>query len=362
MSLVHPFHPQKLLWHSDRIALMQSGQPTPAPISLEWDVSNICSHQCPFCSFGTKESHGYRQQHWQHFPFDRAMTLIPELVLAGVRSVTLTGGGEPLMHPKVSTIMAELSAHGMPWGLVTNGAALHGPAHDLIAQYARFVRVSLDAGTESSHQAMHRPAQPEFHRIIENMRLLVRDSAVSDRQIPLMVGASFCVTDQNYREIGIAAQLVKQLGGNYLEVRPTYPTDWRGDGWTNALTNVSAAIESLQDARLSCDGDGFQIVGMIDRFEALSKSPHDYDKCQIGPLTSVLGADGRLWHCCVQRGQTGFDLGNVLHAPFKDVWSQAQAKHIENVIDVKKCPKCRYANYNKILQGLQQDALHVAFV
>ena len=101
---------------------------------------------------------------------------------------------------------------------------------------------------------------------------------------------------------------------------------------------------------------------MIDRFEALAKPEKDYDRCQIGPLTTILGADGRLWHCCVQRGQPGFDLGNILEGSWAEVWQAAQEKRLVDRIDVKKCPRCRYDNYNRLLASVDADTMHVSFV
>jgi len=62
-----PFIPLKLLRHSDRVEAMLRGELT-FPIAIELDLSNRCPHNCPFCSFGTNESQGYRQQNWVTFP------------------------------------------------------------------------------------------------------------------------------------------------------------------------------------------------------------------------------------------------------------------------------------------------------
>ncbi len=353
-KIAHPFNAAKLLWHREKIELFRSGAFTKGPVSLEWDLSNVCPHDCGFCSFGTSESHGYRQQNWQSFPFDRAMSIIPELIECGVESVTLTGGGEPTIHPKFVAIAAALTP--LQWGLVTNGQLLTDARAEVVAEGAKFVRVSLDSGTQETHGKMHRPKKPCFDDIIDNIR------AMASRTTHPTIGASFCVTDTNFHEIGICAAKLKDAGANYLEVRPTYPTTWRGDGWDFALSNVTSAINALSDARASHENGTFKIIGMIERFDSLSNYSKGYSKCQIGPLTSVLGADGRLWHCCVQRGMDGFCIGNVLDGPFADVWASAQAKRMADVIDVKQCPRCRYDGYNALVQGLDTDAMHLAFV
>lgn len=361
-SVAHPFNPGKLLWHRAEIEAMFAGEQTRGPVSLEWDLSNVCNHDCAFCSFGTKESDGYRQQNWKHFPTDRAFALVPELAAAGVQSITFTGGGEPLMHPKASEVMAAVRDAGMSFGLVSNGYLLREKVRKVVAESAVFLRVSLDSGTPETHQVMHRTNGLQFLEILDNIKAVIDEAKSLNRARPLTVGASFCVTDRNWSEIGQCAAQLKAIGANYLEVRPTYPTTWRGDGWDMALSNISNAQRALTDARDAYNDDAFQIIGMLDRFASLENPEKGYTKCQIGPLTSVLGAEGSLWHCCVQRGQDAFKLSNVLHQTFASAWSEAQAKRMADIIDVGKCPRCRYDGLNRILQGVESQSMHLEFI
>lgn len=362
VNVAHPFNPGKLLWHRKEIEQMFAGTPTSGPVSLEWDLSNTCNHGCAFCSFGTEESQGYRFQNWQKFPTERAFALVPELAEAGVQSVTFTGGGEPLMHDKAPELMQAVHDAGIAFGLVTNGALMNAKVRDVLSKHAVFVRVSLDSGTPETHRIMHRTRVLQFDDILKNMAALIASADGHKRTRPLTVGASFCVTDTNWSEIGQCAARLKAIGANYLEVRPTYPTTWRGDGWDFALTNISNAVRALTDARDAYNDDTFQIIGVLDRFASLENPEKGYSKCQIGPLTSVLGAEGSLWHCCVQRGQDAFKLSNVLKQSFADAWKEAQAKRMADIIDVGKCPRCRYDNYNRLLEGIESQSMHQDFI
>lgn len=356
-----PFNAAKLLWHRDKLALATAGQWPAGPISVEWDLSNSCGHGCLYCSFGTTESNGYRQQNNVHFPALRALGLVEELHAAGVESITFTGGGEPLNHPSAAAILHKTTTVGIPWGLVTNGQRLIGPSADLVAASATFVRVSWDAGKTTTHQHMHRTPGPQLDQIEMQMAAVI--TAARGREMaPLVVGASFCVTDDNCDEILIAAERLAAIGAAYLEVRPTYPTTWRGDGWGFALTRLDEARANLAAATRAMANGPLQIIGLIDRFAAVEGYSKGYTRCGIGPLTTVIGAEGSLWHCCVQRGREAFALANVIHQPFADAWAAAGAKHLADSIDVSKCPRCRYDSYNEILAGLPTDRMHTAFI
>lgn len=362
LTVAHPFNPAKLLWHRDKLAAIAANGWPQGPISVEWDFSNTCGHACPFCSFGTHESQGYRQQHLVHFPLPRALDLVRELKAAGVESITITGGGEPLNHPHAPRIVAAIIDAGIPFGLVTNGQLLRGPVARLLAQSATFVRVSWDAGTAATHQRMHRTPLPQLDLIEDQMRYLIGESRICGRTTPLVVGASFCVTDDNVLELPIAAERLDAIGASYLEVRPTYPTTWRGDGWNAALTRTDDARDSLLAAKMRVADRPLQIIGMTDRFAALEGYAKGYTRCGIGPITTVIAATGTLYHCCVQRGRDDFALANVLQQSFADAWAEAGRKQLADTINVDKCPRCRYDDLNRILEALPSDPFHAAFI
>lgn len=352
MLEVTPFTPFKLLWHGPRVKAMLAGQ-TVYPVSVEIDLANVCNHGCPWCSFN-----GFRQENWVKFPEGRIFTLLSELAECGTTSITFTGGGEPLVHQRAADIFTHAHCLGLQFGLVTNGRRLEGDVLDALRP-AVFVRVSLDAGRAQTHQMLHATATPEFERILTNMAKL-RIAAGPD----LTIGASFCVFDSNVGEIELAARRVKEVGGNYLEVRPVFPTDWRGGGFTNPLTNghVETARANLDRAK-QLNGDGFRVKGMIERFDQVENRAKSYTKCQIGALTTVINADGFIYHCCQQRGMPNFRAGSVLTAPFKDVWMNAQQRQMIADIDVTKCPPCRYDGYNSIIaEAFEHDGMHAQFL
>ena len=350
---ITPFTPFKLLHHSDRVRQMLAGV-TVFPVSVELDLSNICNHACPWCTFN-----GFRQDNWVHFPAARVQALIDELASLGVQSITFTGGGEPLVHPQAAQLIAHAHAKGLRYGVVTNGRRLEGHVATVLAQSATFVRVSLDSGTAQTHQLLHATATPEFERILANI------TAFTAMAPTVTVGASFCVFDVNVDEIEIAAARVKAAGGQYLEVRPVFPTEWRGGGFAQPLTDahVEQARATLAAAKAALDDDRFRVIGMIQRFDQVTDDRKPYSRCQIGPLTTVINATGDVYHCCVQRGVPEFKIGNVLNRTFADVWMTDAHRKLQAGIDVQTCPPCRYDGYNTIIdQAFEGNAMHKEFL
>jgi cyclic pyranopterin phosphate synthase len=348
-----PFSPLKLLRHSDKVQQMLAGERV-YPISVEIDLSNICNHACPWCNYN-----GFRQENWKSFPGPRMLSLLEELAICGVQSITFTGGGEPLVHGQAAEIFQRCADLGMQFGIVTNGRRLEGRVLDVLAASAVFVRVSLDAGTTQTHQLLHATATPEYERILSNMARL-RESAGPR----LTLGASFCVFDVNRHEIQLGAERVKASGANYLEVRPVFATEWRGGGFSNPLTQayIDEARANLEAAKALND-DTFRVIGMVQRFEQVHGKVKSYDTCRTGQLSTVINADGYIYHCCQQRGMPAFRAGSVLEAPFADVWWSAQQQAMAAAIDVNACPPCRYDGYNQLIsEAFLGDALHASYI
>lgn len=361
---VHPFNPLKLLAHGDRVRAMLAGQDV-FPISVELDLSLKCNHACAWCSFD-----GWRQANWIDFPAPRALTLIDELADCGVRSVTLTGGGEPLVHKAADDVMAKLAARGLAWGVVTNGFRLDGSRADLVARHARFVRVSLDAGDSETHRRIHAAPFDQFDLILDNLArtIALARTVRAPEAAPLTAGASFCVFDSNVHEIAKACQRLKEIGANYLEVRPVYPTEWRGgrqDDQGISEANIPVARATIEAARADLEDASFQVIGMVDRFDAVQSFRHAdfYDRCRITDLSTVISSDGQIYACCVHRGLAPFRGGSILEKPFRDVWLSEERKAMRDSIDIDKCPKCRYVGLNAVIHGaVLHDGMHSDFV
>lgn len=121
----------KLLKHLDRLRLLQQG--TAAPVLLCVAPTNRCQLACPHCCFRDR---------------DRALELSPALLwqttLAfaelGVKSVELTGGGEPTLYPELEAYVRLVDDKlGLPVGLNTNGLRTEG------VPWERFAWVRLNA-------------------------------------------------------------------------------------------------------------------------------------------------------------------------------------------------------------------------
>jgi molybdenum cofactor biosynthesis enzyme MoaA len=85
------------------------------PYNVEIYPADRCNIDCFFCSTaairGTDE-----------LPLSRIEELIGEFKTAGVRSIRLAGGGEPLFHRKTKDMLRAIAASGIPLENITTNA------------------------------------------------------------------------------------------------------------------------------------------------------------------------------------------------------------------------------------------------
>ena len=90
---VKQFKGDKIFQHLDRLAQWQRGE-KPVPVTVEIDSTNLCNLKCYYCSFGE-----YIKNDRVSLNREDMLRVIGEMAGLGVRGLTFTGGGEPLVNP-----------------------------------------------------------------------------------------------------------------------------------------------------------------------------------------------------------------------------------------------------------------------
>jgi len=273
------------------------------PITCEIDPSNRCMLSCSFCLFKDRLKDCQVDLDW-----DIYCNLIQELKQGGTKSITFTGGGEPLLNPRFNDMVKLACDMGFQIGLITNGVLLDR-VNCLDSFY--FIRISLDAATAETYKKIK--GKPMFYEVLANVDRAVIRTKGSDKTV---IGLSFVVCEQNKKEVEKMPQLAKDFGVNYLQIKPAWIDGDIFNGYEDVLGQENVILMRRQKAR-------------------------DHSSCQIAGYVGIVNADGSVYFCCQHRGNPYFQLGFLQDAPFLDLWKKR--KNLQP--DITKCPMCRYTNY-----------------
>ncbi|HYM60342.1 MAG TPA: radical SAM protein [Thermoanaerobaculia bacterium] len=150
------------------IAAIANGTSTQGPVHIELDLTDRCNVACYFCNqqdLRTKEQ----------IPLKRTTELIDELAATGLKSVRLSGGGDPLFHREILDVLDHLALRNVIVdNLTTNGVALNEQvATRLVANHAREVIFSLNAADATDYARMMQVKPALFDKVLANVRRLV---------------------------------------------------------------------------------------------------------------------------------------------------------------------------------------------
>lgn len=346
------FNHLKILNHLDRIEALDEGK-KPFPVSCEIDPSNLCNHKCVWCYFAKS-----RKSIQENIPKKILFNVIKELAEGGTKSITFTGGGEPLANPSTIDAIKLTKGSGIQCGLVTNGGLLSENINKIIIQNCSFVRISLDAGTFETHRQLHKPKNEKndnFNNIMKNIENLVIERERKHKNITIGVG--FLVHKTNYMEIQALAEILKNVNVDYLQIRPiNIPGNL---DYTKVWNDAQPIIERT----MKLSNEKFRIFPVQRRYYEILCDIRNYTKCMIHNLLTVIGADSKVYLCSLFRGIEKYSFGSLKEKSFKEIWNGERRKNIVETLNINKCPNCRYNGYNEILEYLSsKNKIHANFL
>ena len=298
--------PVKLFFHEETAKLR--------PIHVNWLPTNRCNLNCPFCSCSKRDKS-------LEMPLKEALRVIEEFARLGCKAATITGGGEPLCHPRLPEMIEHFVGCGIDVGLVTNGLLLDTLDLDAIGLLT-WCRVS---------NADHRHFTPAYQRVLDRVTEVPIDWAFSH-----VVGP-----DPNVQEIRRIVEYANK----------------------REFTHVRLVGDLKQPAEIFMRGIRRHLEDIDER--VIYQPRKEYvasNSCLAGYVKPVVGPDFKMYLCC--------GVQYALAKPSDDLpeeLSMGSARDLEAVYRDPKpfkvpCARCYYQAYNDVLHAMTSQIAHGNFV
>ena len=160
MPEINPFNKLKIISHSDRIKKLLNGK-IPAPVRVVLEPTNLCNHNCIFCFYSN-----FREENKVYLSSEKLFELAEDFKKLGVQSVSLVGGGEPMIHPAIYDLIQWFYKNDILISITTNGSTFKDTEIDTIVRASTYIRVSLNAASEQTHNLINAPKSSQFDRNI----------------------------------------------------------------------------------------------------------------------------------------------------------------------------------------------------
>lgn len=342
----------------DRLAARHGARPA-APVHIRIKPMNHCNHGCWFCAYRSDGLDlGDEMDLQSRIPDAKMFEIVSDIGEMGVRAVTFSGGGEPLLYKKLPEVVEDLARRGVQTAAITNGSNLKGRVADAFAEYGAWVRVSIDAGDDETY-CQTRNLKPEsrpFSRLLENL------ADFAARRSRCALGVSFIVHDRSADQIADACRQFKAAGVSHVKLSGVVVGN---DVAANkAYHDRLAARVTPQIARaLELASPEFSVVNhyhaMTDNFVK------PYRECPMLRLLTVIGADCNVYTCQDKAYTEGGRLGSIRDRSFAEFWFSEEAQRALSAIDPATSCRHHCVSHRKNLLLNDFSALdpdHLAFV
>ena len=313
-----------------------ANKPTRGPVHAELDLTDRCNVACYFCNqqdLRTKES----------IALPRLTELIDELAEGGLRSVRLSGGGDPLFHKDILPTIDHLASRKVIVdNVTTNGVAMTTEvATRLVKNQAREVIFSLNAADPADYARMMKVKPALFDKVVENIRNLI--AIRGDSMYPSVV-IQFLIDRHNVDRIVDMYELARSIGPDRAAINAVLEIPMERIDRERLLTpNDRYAAEAQVEEVIRRDKEvgmlqiDFAIAGWNEMLNAIRErvgSPahnmypvaksfkNENGGCFFAWYTAAITGNGDIRPCCLLLNPNVKPLGNVNDGgKFADHWN-----------------------------------------
>lgn len=301
----------KFLRFKDHLDALRAGRVV-APVHIRIKPTNRCNHNCWYCAYRVDNLQlGDAMSVDDEIPLDKMMEITDDIVAMGVKAVTFSGGGEPMLYKPLPDVIDKLAAGGVKVAALSNGSNLRGRMADSFALHGTWLRVSMDAWDDASYQESRGAPVGGFTRLMDNM------ADFSARGSKCVLGASFIVGKNNFQHITEVAAMLKQAGVNHMKVSGAV-VDNEAAGNNRYHAEIQAEVAAQIAAAQHLQDDRFTVLNhyhdLEERFEK------QYRTCAFLQFLTVIGADQCVYTCQDKAYTEVGLLGSIKDRSFRDFW------------------------------------------
>ena len=346
----------KFLRFNDQLEALEKGHMAP-PVHVRIKPMNPCDHDCWYCAYHDENLQlGNLMEYKDRLPREKMMEIVDDLEAMGVKAVTFSGGGEPLIYPHIAEAASKIGKAGIKLATLTNGSHLHEDIAEAFARYGTWIRVSIDGWNAESYAKIRNVKLTEFDKVINNMRNF------ADLKSSCVLGINYVIDNQNYGHVLEFAKLMKDAGVNHMKIMGVLVSNDGRESNQYHEAFRGTVFEQIEKAK-SLEDEKFQIIDHYHEFP--ERFDKEYTTCPSTQFLTIIGADSKVYSCHDKAYTELGLLGSIENRRFKDFWySEENRKRIREINPSKDCQHhCAEHSRNLMLhEYMGVDQGHMEFV
>ncbi len=351
---VTPYSNLKIFAHAELIQKVKQGQRI-APIYVRIKPTNRCNQNCYYCHYKNPYLELDQYNPADEIKREKMLEILQDFKEIGVKAVTFSGGGEPLLYPYIEETMEAVLDAGIDLSIITNGTLLAGKKAELLSR-SKWVRISQESGCAETYSNIRGVRGEAFSELCGNIENFAK---IKNKDCEL--GVNYVVGPRNYREVYQTGKLMWELGCNHIKY--TALMDNNAEKMHAPFKEeVIGQIHKLADESRG----GFNVVNLYESdFESSAVFKRSYDHCAIKDYVTVIAANAKVYYCHDKAYLSAGEVGDISRKSFREVWFSDETTRKFLAFDPKKAcgHHCVYDDRNELLNlfyGL--EAGHINFI
>ena len=353
-----PYSHLKIFHHADLLKKIENGERV-APIYIRIKPTNICNENCYYCHY--KNSYLTLDEYNPNdfIPHDKMIEIIDDMKEMGVKSVTFSGGGEPLAYPYITETMQKVIDSGIDLSIISNGVLLKDENAKILSN-AKWVRLSIDSCNANIYSKLRGVPLTWFGILCDNI-----ENFAKIKNDKCELGVNFVIGKDNYKDIYEMARLMKSLGVNHVKFTPLISNETE----EYHAPFKQEVIDSLSKAK-ELEGNRFRVIDLYTSdFERIASGVkmfnRPYKTCYMKKLICIIAANQKVYHCQDKAYLSNGVVGDLKNRRFKDVWFDRETIEKADKFDARiGCTEhCVHDDRNIMLnQYFSIDKNHINFL
>jgi MoaA/NifB/PqqE/SkfB family radical SAM enzyme len=313
------------------------------PHTVHIDVTSRCNARCTFCGYHTPliSDRPWNTEEWANkaLDWDIFESMINELSSMHTKEdILLTGGGEPLLHPRLIDMVRLIKEKNMHIILFSNGILLkNDTAEQLVDLGLDKLYWSIHSASPQTWYAQHPGSSMEaFDTVMAQMRHLLKYRKEKKQKNPVIVYVNV-LSAVNVHEIMDIVDNAIELGVDELRLQIMHYGNEQTDHMMLQPEHIRFLHEKMPEIHKRLKKAG---IALLDNFAFQVENLLDFDKrgknvkscdwalnlynntgCWVGYFFSRTWVDGRMSFCCHDRV-----IGDLKTGGYRDNWF---SKHYE---------------------------------
>ena len=295
------------------------------PIHVQLNLTNACNFNCEFCSCKNRD----KTQMLSKQKLDFFIEVAPKL---GCQSLTVTGGGEPLLFDQLNYLIRRMFVCNIDVGLVTNGVFIDKP---------------------------------------ETLDLLTWCRISTSDELPIQLKGMVDVWLKNIENTVKKYPYIDWAFSYVISANPYYPLIKKLISFANKnkfthvrlvsdLENLSA-VEDM--SRVEAKLKQMRVNDNLVIYQGRKQFTKGADICYISLLKPVISASGEIFPCCgVQYAMNDDTRDYDVRMKMGDLEDLPELIRKQKFFSGENCKRCYYSEYNNLLHLLLTDVSHERFV